>query len=202
VGGFAYLLDGAAAVASADGQRIGMGLVAATLAWSGAVKLRRPAPAASALVDFGIARRARDGAGRALGAIEAGLAAALIVGLAVGGAAATAAAAAAALLFATFTVLIARSLRDGASFECACFGSGTPLSSITLVRAGLLAALGAVLAVTAGPATATADIASATVAGTAVVALVALAGTLSPLLRWNDDPFALDDRLVESWEDA
>jgi hypothetical protein len=203
LGGFAHLLDGASAVISTDSHHIATAVVAAVLAWSGTAKLRRPLPAAWALVDFGVVRHVHPRAGLALGLLEAGLAGALVLGLAAGGALAALAASAAALLLAAFAAAIARSLARGASFNCACFGAGdSPLSTATLGRAVLLSALSAALAVTAGaagPVPSDDALAQALVAGTAITATAALVAAGRPLVRWNDDPFGLDDGLFESW---
>jgi hypothetical protein len=203
VGGFAHLLDGASAVVSADAHHIATAAVAATLAWSGGAKLRRPLPAAWALVDFGAARHVRPRLGSALGLLEVTLAVTLAIGLLAGALITTLATGAAMSLFAVFAATVGRSLTRGASFDCACFGVGSaPISRLTFTRAALLAALSALLALTAGAAGAvpgvTALVATLT-AGVAVTATVALAAAVGPLLRWNGNPFGYDDRHFEAW---
>jgi hypothetical protein len=203
VGGFAGLADAAAAIASADGHHLAVAAIASTLAWSGAVKLRQPMPAAWALVDFRVVRHVRRCAGLALGLLEAGVALALIAALAAGATPTTAAAGAAALLFAAFAAAIGAALRRGASFDCACFGAeDTPLSAFTLARAVLLCGASAVLAATAstaGPVNGAGDVAATLVAGTSAVGTCVLLASTPRLLSWNRDPFALDNRLYEAW---
>lgn len=54
-------------------------LLAGVFVWSGVTKVRRPALAAMALVDFGVARRVWPGLGLALGVAELALATTLAV---------------------------------------------------------------------------------------------------------------------------
>lgn len=107
--------------------------------WAGGYKLLNPLPAAAAMQNFGLARRPRRWLGRAAGATEVAVA----VGLAVP-ATRRAGAVAAAVLAAAFAFLIARALRRGQVFPCACLGAGEPVGREGLWRAALTL-LGAVL---------------------------------------------------------
>jgi hypothetical protein len=110
------------------------GLLAAVFATSGALKVRHPFPSALALRRFGLVRRLRPRLGRALGAAELALAAALIfsprpqVPLLL-----------AAILLLAFVVLIGRALLRGERFACGCFGEGA--ETISWTTAGRTASL-------------------------------------------------------------
>jgi len=120
------------------------GILAAVFAWRGCSKVRKPAAAAIAMIEFGVLKGIYPMAGRLLGTAELALALALLApgywqpfALAAGG-------------LAVFTALIAKSLASGHRIACACFGSdGEPLSGRTLARTGGLLAL-AVAAVVVG----------------------------------------------------
>lgn len=161
---------------------IALWLLVGVFTWSGIAKLRRPALAALAMVDFGVARRGYPWMGRALGAAEAALAAALIVvphpALAV----------ATGLLW-LFVVLVARSLLGGEQFACFCFGdSGDRLSTWTLARTTALALLSTTLLL-APPlsllAQGTAQHSLYAVGGAAMLGISVLARRVHSLLRWN-----------------
>ena len=125
------------------------GLLAAVFVASGVSKLTRPFGAALALSQFGIVRSVRISLGRLLGAVELALGVALLLLPA-----ASVAFACAFALLAVFTVLLARALARGETFECACFGAhGAPIGAPTLVRTAvlMLAAAGG-LALALGPA--------------------------------------------------
>jgi signal transduction histidine kinase len=161
--------------------------LAGVFVWSGVTKVRRPALAAMALVDFGVARRVWPRLGLALGVTELALAATLAVVPRAG------AIVAVAILWA-FTLVIARSLRTGERFPCACFGeSADQLSGRTLARAALLAGLATVLACRPAPIALGRDPAGAAleamVAG-AIIGAIVLGGQLPNLLRWNSAPAA------------
>jgi hypothetical protein len=124
---------------------IGVWVLAIVFAWSGIVKLRRPALAAMAIVDFGVLRRVRPTLGSALGAAELFLA----LVLATGALPVLSLPVAAGLLW-LFVVLIAKSLWSGERFACFCFGDAdSKLSQLTLVRTAALAILASVLLVAA-----------------------------------------------------
>lgn len=114
-------------------------------------KLRKPQLAALAMVDFGVATRARPSMGLALGLAE------LLLAVALGAAAITAATAsrvipvmAAAAVLWVFAALIGRTLRSPDRFSCFCFGSEeAAISSRTLLRTGALAILASLLAAAA-----------------------------------------------------
>jgi hypothetical protein len=116
--------------------------------WSGFAKLRDPWMAAMALVDFRLVRAPSRTLGAAVGAVELGLAAALVLAaLWVPGLQSPASIAALAL-FAFFCLLIARAVRRGAAFACFCFGgSGDQLTRQTLLRTSTLATGAAAAAV-------------------------------------------------------
>ncbi len=108
---------------------------------SGLAKVRHPALAALAMVDFGVARRVRPPLGLLVGLAELGLAAALALGIWAGPLVRPTAIVAAGVLW-LFALLIARSLRAGDRFACFCFGeSDDRLSALTLVRTAGLAFL-------------------------------------------------------------
>lgn len=122
------------------------GTLAAMFTVSGVTKLRRPFDSALAMVRFGVLRRIRPAAGRALGGVELLLAVALV---------ATAnpfvATLAAAALLVVFTALVARALANGRSFDCACFGAGERISWATVGRNAAFIALAALVAVATAP---------------------------------------------------
>ncbi len=168
---------------------IAVWVLAVVFAWSGIVKLRQPALAAMAMVDFGILRRVRPGLGAALGAAETLLA----VSLALGVFPALTLPVAAGLLW-LFVALIAHSLLSGEEFACFCFGNAdSELSRLTLVRTGALALLASALAFApagAYPGFGPAGILQA-VSAVALVGTLALAARIPKLLRWNRDPYRL-----------
>ena len=149
---------------------------AVTLGSSAVAKLRAPGRASVALVRFGLARRARRGAGRALGALEAAVAIALVAFPA-----SPVPLASAALLFAAFAVLIGRAVGRGQRFDCGCFGERETLGAGTLVRALTLSAValsGFVLALTESASPSAGDRIVALVLGALLVTLAALISTL------------------------
>jgi hypothetical protein len=121
------------------------GALAAVFVVSGTAKLRRPYGAALTLRRFGITRRLRPAAGRAVGAAELLAAGAMAVRpecwlgyLPV------------AVLLAAFTALIARAVAQGERFPCHCFGDhGGDLSAWSLARTGGLFTLAMVATVVA-----------------------------------------------------
>jgi hypothetical protein len=162
-------------------------VLAIVFAWSGATKLRRPTPAAIAMVDFGVLRRVRPALGSALGAAELLLAVSLITG-----AFPAVSLPAAAVLLWVFVLLIAKSLWSGDRFACFCFGdAGSRLSGWTLLRTIVLALLGSVLVVALPSAgdyavfgeTYALQMASAM----ALVGAIVLGGQFPELLRRNKD---------------
>src|SRR5918994_7995434 len=114
----------------ANAVSIATWFLALVFGWSGASKLYNPAPAAEAIVHFGVAKTARPLLGRLLGTLELGLAVLLAFQLAT-----RVALAGSLLLLAIFVVLIGRSLRRGDRFDCACFvGMEGAVSRSTLAR--------------------------------------------------------------------
>jgi hypothetical protein len=184
VGGFHSLLTlaGDAARGLRDPQVHGLcaAFVALVFGWAGAAKLRRPALAAMAMVDFGVARRARPGFGRGLGAVEVALALVLASGFEQRAALAVAGA-----ICAVFALVIGRSLVRGDTFACFCFGdSSAALSSRTLVRTLSLGALAVTTAVLSAPAVP--DMQTLVLDGVGAVALLAsltILARIDPLLR-------------------
>jgi hypothetical protein len=125
------------------------GVLATVFLVSGSLKARRPFAAALALTRFGVLRRVRPSAGRAVGVLELVLGMSL---LAMPGSPVPFVTAA--LLLSLFTFLIGRALLRGERFACSCFAeSGGALSWRTLVRtAALLAGAVAGAALTLRPA--------------------------------------------------
>lgn len=166
---------------------ISVWVLAVVFAWSGAVKLRQPALAAMAMVDFGVLRRVRPRLGAALGAAETLLAVSLAL-------LPTFTLPVAAGLLWLFVALIARSLLSGEEFACFCFGDAdSELSRLTLLRTGALALLASVLAFApagAHPGFGPTDMLQA-VSAVALVGTLALAARIPRLLRWNRDPYRL-----------
>lgn len=196
MGGFAsaaaLLGDGVEALMSPAGSGVASWFLAAVFAISGVVKIRRPALAARALVDFQITQTPNPLLGGLLGAAEVLLALGLALVPAV------------ALFFAVpvlllFTVLIARGLRAGEKFACFCFGeSEDSLSRWTLARTAILALLATLLALgeprlwrwNGG------EPWLELVAAASLFGIVVLVRQFPPLLRWNRgvfDPPAVAD---------
>ena len=94
---------------------------------SGVGKLRRPGHAAVAISNFGLTRSIRRSYGSALGMFELALAVCLAITAfpAAPSSARALVLAATAALLALFAFLIARSVRRGDRFPCACFGDGS-----------------------------------------------------------------------------
>jgi hypothetical protein len=183
-------------VTTPAGYGIGVWVLATVFVWSGIAKLRRPALAAMAIVDFGVLRRVRPRLGAALGAAELLLA----LFLATGTLPVVFLPAAAVLLW-IFALLIARSLFAGEDFACFCFGDGdSRLSWATLARTVTLALLASVLTV-AVPRTGTyADPSEAyvlqAVSAVALVGVIVLGSQLPKLLRWNRHPYRIGNTEV------
>jgi Methylamine utilisation protein MauE len=129
--------------ASTASSAVAAGLLVVVFAWSGATKIARPFGAAVALTRFRLARHVRPDAARAIGLGELALAVALLLDPAGIGSLV-----AAAVVLAAFSAVVARAVRAGETFPCACFGNEQrPLSTATIVRnLGLLAVAGAGLA--------------------------------------------------------
>ncbi len=185
MGGLAAALDlvrdGLAAITTSDGSGVLSWFLVAIFAVSGTVKVRRPALAAMALVDFQLVRRPLPVLGLAVGALE------LAVGLGLAFWPALGVLPAAALLW-FFTFLIARSLRGGDDFACFCFGeSEGALSRWTLARTAALAVL-ATFVVFGSPRLwrwTGGEPWLELVAAAALFGMVVLARQVPPLMRWN-----------------
>jgi Methylamine utilisation protein MauE len=161
------------------------GLLVVVFAWSGPTKIARPFGAAVALTRFRLARHVRPDVAGAVGAGELALAVALLLDPT--GIWSTAAAAA---VLAVFTAVVARAVRAGETFPCACFGNEQrPLSAATIVRnLALLAAAGAGLAAAAlGVRTTAADRAYGIVLGALLVCGVLLVDRLVETRPFRSD---------------
>ena len=165
-------------------------------AYSAAVKLRNVRATAMALVDLGVTRRARAGAGLAAGVYETTLAAALF-GAVAGIVPSRLAAGLAVLTLVAFSALLVRVIRSGEQVECFCFGSSSKaISSVDVARNAALIATG--VTAMAGPASsAAAHVPSAPVtAAAALLGTVLIAAALS-LRSVNADPLGDD---LNRWE--
>ena len=161
---------------------VGVLLLAGIFGLSGGAKLRRPALAAMAMVDFGIVRKVRPPLGAALGAAEGLLAGVLVVG-----AFAQAFLLAATILLSFFVVLIARQLLSGRTFPCFCLGDADALlSRWTLARTAALAVLAMLLTVLAPITNEARELpagALQAVTAAAIIGTVLLGGQITRLVR-------------------
>jgi hypothetical protein len=175
------------------GYGIAIWVLAIIFVWSGLAKLRRPALAAMAMNDFGILRRVRPGLGSALGAVELLLAFSLITGTLV----VVILPVTAGLLW-FFVLLIARSLWLGKDFSCFCFGDAdSRLSRLTLVRTTALALLASTLVVVPLQYAGFDQIyLLQAISAAALVGSIVLASRIPKLLRWNKDPYGLENTEV------
>jgi uncharacterized membrane protein YphA (DoxX/SURF4 family) len=144
---------------------VGALALATVFAWAGVAKLRQPAVTAATFRTLRLP--AHRVLARAVPVIELALAALLVAAPRLGGPVAM-------TLLVAFTLLLARRLSQGETVSCGCFGSARqdPIAATDLVRNGLLVALAAVVAAAAVPAVP--DLA-ALVAGTAAIAIGAVA---------------------------
>jgi hypothetical protein len=175
------------------GYGIAIWVLAIVFVWSGLAKLRRPALAAMAMNDFGILRRVRPGLGRALGAVELLLALSLITGTLL----VVVLPVTAALLW-FFVLLIARSLWLGKDFSCFCFGDAdSRLSRVTLVRTTVLALLASALVVVPLRYAGFDQVyLLQAISAAALVGAIVLASRIPNLLRWNKNPYGLENTEV------
>ena len=148
---------------------------------SGFVKLRDPARAALAMVDFGIARVVRPANGLILGGAE------VLLGLLTISLASRVVLSMSALLLWVFVWLILRSVQRGEDFACYCFGDAdSHLSMWTAVRTFLIAVLATILSLGYRDAGVGAvDTILAGVAALAIVAGLFLVARVPRLLTWN-----------------
>jgi len=157
-------------------------------AWSGIAKLRRPALAAMAMVDFGVVRHVQPLLGGALGATELLLAFALALGML-----SVLFLWIAAILLWLFVILIARSLYAGERFACFCFGNAdSQLSRWTLARTSVLALFASALALVTKPGELyrglhEADVLQA-IAALSLIGTIVLLSYVPRLLDWNRNP--------------
>jgi Methylamine utilisation protein MauE len=175
------------------GYGIAIWVLAIVFVWSALAKLRRPALAAMAMNDFGILRRVRPGLGRALGAVELLLALSLITGTLL----VVVLPVTAALLW-FFVLLIARSLWLGKDFSCFCFGDAdSRLSRVTLVRTTVLALLASALVVVPLRYAGFDQVyLLQAISAAALVGAIVLASRIPNLLRWNKNPYGLENTEV------
>jgi hypothetical protein len=123
-------------------QPVLVALLGFVFAWSGTAKARSPWTPALAVVNFGVVKQPSLRLAWAIALGEIGLAAILLISPVMSPSLAALAAGSAACVLLAFSLLIARALRSGRSFACACFGSGDDrLSSSTLARASALGLL-------------------------------------------------------------
>ena len=175
------------------GYGIAVWVLAIIFVWSGLAKLHRPALAAMAINDFGILRRVRPNLGRALGAVELLLALSLLTGtLRVVMLPITAG------LLWFFVLLIARSLWLGKDFSCFCFGDAdSRLSRFTLVRTIALALLASALALVPLRYAGFDQVyLLQAISAAAFVGAIVLASRIPKLLRWNKNPYGLENTEV------
>lgn len=120
---------------------VGGSFIALIFLWSGMSKLRRPAVAAMALVDFRVTRRVNQSLGKALGLLESSL------GILILAAPLRLSFLVSAALLTLFSGLILRSLVNGEAFPCQCFGDTRHnISMSTFARTFGLACFGWILA--------------------------------------------------------
>lgn len=190
---FGYARDGLEQLGSAEGAGALAFLLALVLAWSASAKGRDPDSAARAISDFGVTNEPRRIYGVLLAGVEGVIAALLAVGpvtdipVAYGAVAAT-------VVLGGFSSMLAVAVSRGRRFPCSCFGaSRSPLSWWTFART--LGLTGIALALTAAvlphePAAQPLDmIALQWVIAAGVLVCILLAGGITKLVRWNNDPF-------------
>jgi hypothetical protein len=189
MGGFRAFVDLAgeavAVVANASVYGIALSFLACLFLVSGASKLRRPRLAAVAMVNFGVANRARPGYGRALALGEITLASLLAIRVEP-----RVTLFAAGVLLWSFSALIARALLSGERFPCHCFGeSDSALNVVTLARTATVALVATAFAAVGeeGAVASAASEAGALEAAGAISVLgtIALASRLRQLVVWN-----------------
>jgi Methylamine utilisation protein MauE len=166
------------------------GLLVVVFLWSGAAKVAKPFGAALALTRFRLARHVRPAAARAIGAGELALSFALLLDPR-----GTWSLAAAAVLLAVFTAVVARAVRAGEAFPCACFGhEQRPISTLTLVRnLGLVAvACAAAAGAAAGARTTVADRAYGIVLGALLVCTLLIVDRLAQTQPFRSDLGTID----------
>lgn len=185
--------QGEALLIGATGSGIASWFLVLIFAFSGLPKVRRPALAALAMMNFGLFQRVLPFFGRMLGVSEMGLALALAldashvldIWFAV---------VAAAVLLWSFTFLIARSLLADAKFACFCFGEvDDQISAWTLARTLALALLASGLAMGRGSTSGITSVQPILVQGLIALSLfgtLALVLQVPVLLRWNRGLFA------------
>lgn len=181
---------------SETGYGIAVWFLAVIFAWSAISKLRRPASAAMAMVDFRVVRKLQPRLGSVLGAAEMLLA----LSLALGVAPEFFLPLAAGLLW-LFVFLIARSLLSREQFACFCFGdTESKISRWTLIRTIILAAIASVQVIPPIPANlytvSGQSYVLQAVSAITLVGVLVLGSWIPKLLRWNKDAHVIGTREV------
>jgi hypothetical protein len=171
-----------------------LGGLGVAFAAAGTFKLRRPEVAAAAVQSFGLLTRPGRSVGVAAGAAELALAAACVAG-ALGAVDTRAVAIVAAVVLVALATVIARSLRAGQTFTCACFGPNDELSGTTLARALALTAVALAGALLGGSRPATVGWAFVVLGGTGLLTTV---WGIRRLVGMNPDPLGQRDDLWQT----
>ncbi len=168
--GVTALIAGFATLSSPASISVLTALLSLTFLWSGIAKLRSPYLASLALVDFGATRRSSIAAVRVLAAVECGLALGIAASQELGWFGRVVCWASVGLL-SVFTLAVIRLLRRGVTFACFCFGPGSKLSRVTIVRN--VALLCAAIFVASGPPAAApqGDVLASLVLGAAILGI-------------------------------
>ena len=196
---FSLFAGGLHLITAPAGYGIAIWILVIVFMWSGVAKLRQPALAAMAMMDFGVLRRVRPWLGSALGAAEVLVALSLVTGTLP----ALFLPITAGLLW-FFVLLIAKGLLSGEDFACFCFGDAdSRLSRLTLVRTATLALLASLLAVAplaVAPLPNYAGLSETYVlqatSAAAIVGGIVLVAQIPNLLRWNKDPYRIGNTEV------
>ncbi|MCA9943289.1 MAG: hypothetical protein H6656_22075 [Ardenticatenaceae bacterium] len=172
----------------ATGYGIALWFLTTIFAWSGLVKLRRPTSTAMAIVDFGVVRRVHPALGWFLGAVELILAILLALRLLP-----QLTLLLTAMLLWLFTIVIARSLWQGETFACFCFGDAdSELSRWTLLRTGTLALLTTLITFAPVPGISSLGFQSSllqAIIAWSLLGTIVLISNVLRLARWSTNPF-------------
>jgi len=121
---------------------VGLASIGLILLWSGSTKVKDPSGTAEAIASFGVLASPSKLLAYLLGVTELSIGAGDLGSIAISPLVERVFASATAVLFASFVVLISRSLAKGERFPCHCFGADErPLSRLTLLRTALLASI-------------------------------------------------------------
>lgn len=193
MGGFALLLravgHGLQGVASDSGALVGAWLLGFIFVYSGAAKLRQPALAAMAIVDFGVGRTPRPILGTALGIVEFALGAGFVFSALGIVPYPWLVPVSAAVLLLVFAMLLAWNLAVGRRFPCHCFGdSNENISWFTLARTTLLAFIAAMTAILIRQSEPSASTVLGAIVATGMLASVLLVQNCQEIRGWNRLP--------------